>query len=307
MTRGAGALALACALGLAACSRTKAADGKGPFLSVLQPAGATPARSVAGPRSVALALGGLPPGEVPRLREHLARATDEAARRAAPELFDLEEVVDADAGPGPLRPSLPELPALTAAANLLGAPWEAPGVSVHLGPACEPAASRCVALFAAADPADDLVRRGRALAWAAGNAALLRVPAASRVHLAASLREAQRRPSSTIALVFDATRGTLDDAELERLRRDAARSLEELGPGSPRRAWLAALAAAPASWELPFALEPDALLVIPRLSALARLPDFAAEIEGAGAGTFAWVARPGGAPGRAAGRVLAPP
>src|SRR5262249_43998565 len=164
------------------------------------------------PASVALALGGLPPEELPRLRQHLAESTDGMLRRAAPELFDLDER-PGDAGADPLRQMLPDLPALTAAANLVGSPWEGPRISVHLGPVCEAAASRCVPVFAPASTADGhaeaarshaaddpLVRRGRALAWALGSAALLGVPASAREGVLHALREVQLRPSGTVAM-----------------------------------------------------------------------------------------------------------
>lgn len=288
------ALGLVGLFGLCACStRTKAAQTRGPFLSILQREGAAGVRGAVSPASVTLALGGLRPEELPRLRKHLAESTDGALRRAAPELFDLEGPSDGDAGPDPLREALPDLPALTAAANLLGSPWEAPGISVRLGPSCDAAASRCVPLFTpAAEPEGALVRRARALAWAPGYAALLRVSADARPALLRSLREAQSRPSGTLAMVFGAARGTLDEAELDLLRREARRALEQVRPDAPQRPWLDAMGAARADWELPIALEADQLLVIPRLSALARLRDFVSEVERAGA--FEWVARPGG-------------
>ncbi len=296
MSRRSGAAVLACALGLvgllglaAWSTRPKAAQSRGPFLSILQRDGGS-GRSAVAPGAIALALGGSPPEELPRLREHLADSTDEAVQRAAPELFDLEEHA-VDASPGPLRQTLPDLPALTAAANLLGAPWDAPGISVELGPACGAGAARCVSLFSPADdPADALVRRGRALAWAVASAGLLRVAAGSRPALLRALRAAQLRSSSTLALVFDAVRGKVDEAELDLLRQEARRALAHLAPDAPQRPWLHALGAAPADWELPIELDADQVLVVPRLSALARLQDFTAEVESTGA--VEWMVRP---------------
>jgi hypothetical protein len=136
-----------------------------------------------------------------------------------------------------------------------------------------------VPLFVSAvDDADALVRRGRALAWTLGNAALLQVPAGSRAAVLGSLREAQTRPSSTIALVFGASRGALDETELELLRDQARLALAHLAEDAPQRPWLDALGAAPARWELPIALDADQVLVIPRMSALARLQDFRSEV-----------------------------
>jgi hypothetical protein len=277
------ALALAGVLALAGCSRPKA-EGRGPFLSIEPRERATAAHGGVAPGSVALALGGLPPGELPRLSECLAESTDAAVRRAAPELFDAAGLAD-DTTPetDPLRRALPDLPALTAAANVLGVPWDAPGISVELGPTCSATASRCVPLFAPAAGSDDaLVRRGRALAWSLANAALLRVPASARPALLRSLRDAQTRPSGTIALVFDAPRGTLDAAEIAELRHQASRALSHLAPDAPPRRWLEALGAAPVDWELPISLDAGEVLVVPRLSVLARLRDFASEVELAG-------------------------
>jgi hypothetical protein len=305
MSRLAGAV-LACmlaplaVLGPASCSKgSSTTQARGPFLSIMTCDGAIGPAGPFGalpPGSVALALGGLPPGELARVRQHLAESTDTTLRRAAPEVFELEDRTSDDAGADPLRQALPDLPALTAAANLLGSPWDGPGVAAQLGPACAAGAERCVPLFATpAEPGDSLVRRGRALAWALGNAALVRAKAGSREPLLRALREAQLRPSSTLAVVFGAPRGRLEAAELEPLRREALRALGDLAHDSPRRPWLEALAAARADWELPIALDDDQVLVIPRLSALARLQDFTSEVERAG--PFDWVARPGAAAG----------
>jgi hypothetical protein len=278
------ALALVGVLGLAGCSIRPKAEGRGPFLRIRRDDGPIAARRELPPGSVALALGGLPPEELTRLRECLAASTDAAVRRAAPMLFDVTGS-DEDAGPAPdpLRQSLPDLPALTAAANVLGAPWHAPGVSVDLAPACVTSSSEgCVPLFAPVVDRDEaFVRRGRALAWSLGNAAALRAREASRASLLASLRRAQMEPSGTIALVFEASRGVLDGAKLEVLREEAHEAVAHLPVEAPQRPWLEALGDAPAAWALPVVLDPDEVLVVPRLSALARLGDFRAEVEAA--------------------------
>jgi|HubBroStandDraft_6_1064221.scaffolds.fasta_scaffold333129_2 hypothetical protein len=292
-------LGLLALLALAACSiRPKVSESRAAFLSIVQRgANVKPELRRGGalaPRVVALALGGLPPEALPRLREYLAEMTDGALRRAAPEAFDLDDVAPVDS----LRNVLPNLPALTAAANMLGSPWEAPDISVKLGRVCESAATRCVPLFpplpaprsASGESSDALVRRGRALAWAFNNAALLRVPSSSRASVLHSLREAQSRPSGTLAMVFGAARGKLDEAELDLLRRQARKSLADIASDSPQRPLLDALGATQADWELPIAIQADELLVIPRLSAMARLRDFTSEVERAGA--FDWVVRP---------------
>jgi hypothetical protein len=274
--------ALACLLVLAGCSARAKAGPKGPFLSIMRKDGTTVARGAIAPGSIALALGGLPPEELTRLRERLEESVDVAMRRAAPMLLDLDGLAERDAASAsnPLRQAAADLPALTAAANVLGAPWSAPGLFVSLGPVCAATGLRCVPLFAPeVDRGDALVRSGRALVWTLGNAALLRVPAGSRAARLRSLRGAQIRPSGTIALVFAAARGALDEVELELLREQARRARVHLAPDAPQRPWLEAIGAARAGWELPIALEADEVLVIPRLSALARLQDFHSEIE----------------------------
>jgi hypothetical protein len=277
------ALGLLGVLGIAACEARPSNERRSPLLSIVRHEGATMSGGGGPPGSIALALGGLPPEALTRLRERLEESTEAALRRAAPMLFDLvglTEEEDPATAPEPLGEALIELPALTAAANVLGAPWNASGLSVHLGPTCESPASRCVPLFAAgADHGDTLVRRGRALAWTLAYAALLRVAAGSRAALLRSLREAQTRSSTTIALVFGASQGALDEAELELLRCQARRALSHLAPDAPQRPWLDALAAARAGWALPIQLDADEVLVIPRLSVLARLNDFHSEVE----------------------------
>jgi hypothetical protein len=184
---------------------------------------------------------------------------------------------------------LPDLPALTAAANLAGAPWEAPGISVELRATC--AAAHCVPLHAAsAGPQDVLSRRARALAWSLTSAAVVRAPAQSRPALLRALHAAQLRPASTIALVFSAPWGTLEPAAFGPLRHQARRALAHLDPSTPARGWLQALASAPSEWELPIRLAPDEVLVIPRLSAQARPREFEAELVAAGASE--WTVRP---------------
>ncbi len=280
---------LACAvglLGLADCKvRPPPPRHDGPVLSFWSlPPDAPPPRPPIPPGAAALALGGLPPEELPHLRESLNAFNDAAVRRAAPALFDIAGL-QADDEDRPHRGGVPDMPALTAATNLLGAPWRAPGIEVDLGPTCASGATRCEPLFAT--PADDpLVRRGRALAWALSNAAILRVPAAGRRALVDGLRTA-----GTVALVLEAPGGDLDPDQLDLLRAQAQRALDHLPPNGPERIWLESLVAAQAHWAVPLPLGPDEILVIPRLSAMARLPRFDADLTAAG--SFDWVVRPG--------------
>ena len=290
------ALGFVALIGLTACpTGPKAHDEQGPFLSILDAQGTTSGPGVT-PASVSLALGGLPPEELPHLRERVAGAADIALRRAAPDLLDLGNRGPDAAAPDAPNQVGPDLPALTAAVNLLGSPWNAPGISVHLVPMCDEAAARCVPLastsLAAAE--DSRVRRGRALAWALTSAARIRVAPTSRAALLRSLREAQGRSEGTIALVFGAPRGTLDETELDALRREARRAMDSLAHDARQRPWLDALAGAQSGWALPIDLAADELLVVPRLGALARLRQFAQEVDRSG--PIEWVSPSIGAP-----------
>jgi len=187
------------------------------------------------PGALTLALAGLP-GELIRLRERMAASTDDAIRRAAPALFvDLEDDAARD-GAAPLHPALPDVPALTAAANLAGAPWAASGISVDWDPpACLPA-PRAFPLFAQ-PTSDRLEGRARSLAWALTDAAIVRVSPSKHAAFSTSLRE-KALASTTIALVFDTSEGDLDEQQLSPLRDEARRALMHLDTAAPSRAWV---------------------------------------------------------------------
>jgi hypothetical protein len=276
--------------GLAGCAKRAPPHQarEGPVLSItVAPSPSSQAARPIAQSAVTLALAGLPSGELVRLRERMAAATDDAIRRAAPTLFvDLEDDASGD-GAEPLHPALPDVPALTAAANLSGAPWAASGISVDLGPTCVPG-TRCVALFPATT-SDRLEGRARALAWALTDAAILRVSPQARAAFSRSLREKGLGPT-TIALVFDTSEGDLDEQQLGPLREEARRALKHLDAAAPSRAWVESMGKAEAHWKLPVTLGRDEILVVPRLSALARLPAFEADLSSAG--EFAWVIRP---------------
>jgi hypothetical protein len=154
----------------------------------------------------------------------LAAATDAAVRRASPLNLGLDDDTDEPASSGDLFQK--DLPALTAAANLVGGPWSAPGLSVQIGPTCAIGAPACVPLFGkpTADPHE---RRARALTWSLSHAAIVRAKA-SQSALVAALHERQGAPKGTIALVFAAPNGALDEGALHQLREEAARALAHL-------------------------------------------------------------------------------
>ncbi len=246
--------------------------------------GSAPASAPIEPAALSLALASLSPPARAELLAALTQATDAEVKRANPLIVDLDK-----AGT-PERERLRELlradlPAATAAANLLGSPWQSAGLRVQLGPSCLPGAARCFP--APGQHADEpLARRGASLAWAVAHAAVLRT--SSPATLAQALRVRQQRPDSTIALVLVQKSGTLDAAQLSALQEQARRGARLLDEATAQRRWLEALAAAPSGWALPLPLGPYEVLVVPRLSALARLSDFHAELQSAG--EFEWAA-----------------
>lgn len=273
---------LAICLATACAPRERAKARRGPFLAIQQ-RNMGVSGSAPNPAAITLALAALPPEALSRLQRYLDERKDQALRQGLPDLF-LEED---DTPPDSLNDVLAQLPALTAAANLLGSPWSAPEIAVELVSECEPNEARCLPLFAAGgalpEQGERLARRARALAWSWGNAALLRAPDNTRAALLEELRKAQLRRGGTVAAVFAGDHGKLNSVELDQLRTDARRALARLSPDAKERSWLAALAVAPAEWKLPVTLPADELLVVPRLSALARLQDFDAELKRAGA------------------------
>jgi hypothetical protein len=265
---------------------------EGPVLSIFETAGTPgPGAQPLDPAAVSLALAGLEPGALERVRAALAMATDVAVKRANPLLVDLVP----PASP-PTRAALSEvlraeLPAATAASNLMAAPWRAEGLRVELGPACQPGATRCVSAFGAAS-GDAIERRARGVAWAWSHAAVLR-PKEGAPALVQALRARRTQAASTLALVLTAETGELDGAAMEGLRHQASRALAHAAPGSPEHFWLDAISKAPGHWTSPVALQRGEVLVVPRLGVLARLHDFEAELISAG--SFEWRVRGGSA------------
>ncbi len=271
-------------LAAAACPAKPAAR---PKLSVFEVAPGEPAPAGAlAPEAFSVALGALSPEPRARLLEALTQATDAEVKRAHPLVVDLVE--DGTPERARLRELLrADVPAVTAANNLLGAPWHAPGLQVELGTECAPHAARC---FEVPSPAreDTLERRGAFAAWALAHAALVRSP--TKDALVEALRAEQQQPGSALALVLSARSGSVAAGQRDAFERQARRGIPLLPEDAPERRWLEALAHAPAGWSLPVPLEADEVLVIPRLASLARLHEFAAEIERAG--PLEWVVRP---------------
>jgi hypothetical protein len=71
--------------------------------------------------------------------------------------------------------------------------------------------------------------------------------------------------------------------ELTALRHQAERALPRLEPDTSARRWLEALAQVPRGFSVPLQFSSGEAIVVPRLSALAKLDQFDAEIRKCGA------------------------
>ena len=252
----------ALALLLLACARKPAR----PMLSVFDDS-SSPAATAIDPRGVALALGVMRPAARAALRERLTATADDELKRANPLIVDLEgtQTTSRTELAASLRSAVPSV---TAALNLLGSPWRAPGIRVELGDACAPAAKQCVPLFDAG-----LARDAAFASWAWSNAMVIHSSDPD------ALRARAEQPGSTIALVISASSGRLDPGELAALKHQAERALPHLEEKSAARHWLEALRDAPAGWAQPLPLGDGEVLVVPRLSALAKLDEFRDEVS----------------------------
>jgi hypothetical protein len=281
--------ALTAAFGTTLALGCSAAKREPLVLSIFDAPESSSVQGTRAPAAVATALGGLNAEVLQQLGDQLKAANDAAITRANPLTFQLDD--DATGKEGQAAALQREMPAVTAAANLASSQWSAPGIRVELGRRCQPSAATCLPLLTDATFAEDThTRRARGLAWALSHAAIVRAHG-SALELGRVLRE-RLKASGTMALVFTATAGTLEAVPLGVLRAQAARAVSHLPQKAAGRGWLEAMAHAEPGWTLPVALEPDEIMVVPRLSALARMKDFEAEL--AKAGSFDWVVRPRG-------------
>jgi len=261
----------------------------------VRPAGGPPLPRVAEPAGATLFLNGLGGTRLKALARSLGELRRSGERRRNP-LFDPLDDSDERALTARLVADL--APALSAALALAAGRWQSPEgeLSIHGARQCAPGA-RCLSLTApAAQPGDSVDKRSRFLAWPVGYAMLGVVNPAS----AARAAELLRGPTgdSHIALVL-----TGDELHSLRMTPAAAavlREVDRLLPtarigGSPLATTLEHLAAArSAGDELPWLQLPrTALLIVPRLSALATADAFVAEVRARLGGTkVRWLAVP---------------
>ena len=247
------------------------------------------------PSGAVLVLNGMGEARRQQLADALARLATAVDRRKNPFFVALDESEERKAVDELIRQAAP---AFTAATALGAGRWQSPEGDVRIRPVlrCAPRA-RCISLD---EPpgADESERRARFLAWPLGYAVVL---AAASPEPVDAVAEALRAPGSTqIALVLTAS-------ELHHLRASPAlgpllghaRHIVKAAPAK-RSPWLEVLAriagAATAKDELRWLELPrNAILVVPRLGALATSDAFVADVRARLATTSApveWLATP---------------
>jgi hypothetical protein len=253
-------------------------------------------------RAMALAGASMSPADRHRILETLDFVRTRIEARLSPLGNDLEDGDPLDELRSVLKPYLPTL---TAARELERGSWQSADLAVRIAPSCAAAAvaagESCISLWDTQDGPPALGRRARFLAWAAARAVVVDLGNRARAEECASaLRLRTRLASSTLALVLLADdlamRPTPDRAEIQ----EAARRLSlALASGSSSRdptekEELAALADARvamrgSSW---LTVPTTAVVVVPRLSAIADVAGLTKEIEAAAGPGARWIHAP---------------
>jgi hypothetical protein len=243
-------------------------------------------------RAMSLALASAPPAERRRIIELMAYTAARLEARLSPLGSDLgEEEGD------PVERFRTEMtryaPSFAAARALERGRWESSDLSVHIVASCADTPDQtCVPLWS--DSADG--ERARFLAWVASRAAVIDLGARpGALACAQALRDKVPSPQSTIALVLTDDDLALKEVPERRELKDAAyrlgramaaneiedtQHLDAFARSSP--------AGRVANW---LEATPTTVLVVPRLSALARVPELATEIERT-CTPLRWVHRP---------------
>jgi hypothetical protein len=297
------AASVALALALQSKSRTDVPqDVKGPVLIVRRDAGPTLPRSNDDEdRAMALAVASIDPAERTRILDQMRYTTARLETRLSPLGTDFGDD-DGDPVEAFRSAMAAHMASFTAARAFERGAWSAAGVSARVARSCADAeiapGETCVPLWGDEGASPLHVRRARFLAWAASQAAIvdLGTPAAADA-CARALRIRLADPSSTVALVLTEADLALRPLPEQEELREAARRLGIAMAANhiEDHQHLDAFArAAPKGRVAPWLdLTPTSVLVVPRLSALARTQEFAAAIEAAaGEVRIAWVRRP---------------
>lgn len=247
------------------------------------------------PRGGALALNSLTDAERTQLATLLGDLADEAAVRRNPLVEDLS-------GKDRERELESRLrawgPSFSAAAALASGSWASGDgemtVTVHPDCAPRPPSTLCMRVAHPPKTTGPIERRARLFAWPLTHAVLLRAPDAGRARaLAASMRAKLEREKTTVALVLERSElhGLRASLELGAVARATERLMDALGDAGSLSGdsgdLLARLARSTTTGdELPWlALPEGAVLVVPRLGALATRDVFLAEVTRLATGT----------------------
>ena len=285
---------------LAALVRSRSAP-RGPVLLVRALAPGASSKLPAGDedRATALAVASSSPSDRAAILELMDYTTARLEARLSP--------LGTDFGDGEGEPveqfrraMAAQMPSFTAARELERGAWHAQDLAVRVASTCEGAEKdeTCLSLWSSDDGPTELGRRARFLAWAASRAALVDLGTPESAEACARrLRERTRLDASTIALVL-----TLDDLALRpvpdrALLETAAHKLGRAMAANDIReaSHLESFArATPTGRVAPWlVVPPTAVVVVPRLSAIARPEDLTQEIESAAAGApLRWLHHP---------------
>ncbi len=310
----AGALATtAMVLGLSRPRRTSPLHG--PVLLISQPSPSTSSAVAVAPpsagtgakdaheeRAMALAGASMSAADRRRVLDTMHDVRARLASRLSPLGDDLGDGEPLDELRGSLRP---HLPAVTAARAFERGHWESAELSVRVAASCDDGGRRtagetCVSLWDREDEPSDLARRARFLAWSVAGAAVIDLGTRARAEeCAATLRQRTSLESSTLGLVLLdddlAMRPTPDRPEIQEAAHDLAKAVEaeREGPTADvtelEAVATATLAEPTATW---LDMPATAVVIVPRLSAIADAKGFREEIEVAAGAPIKWVHRP---------------
>ncbi len=249
--------------------------------------------------AMSLALASIAPRERRRILDDMGYAASWLEARLSPLVDDF-----GDDGVDPVdelrRALAPEVPQFTAARAFEAGRWAIGTTETRVAASCAEARDdeRCVPIWSAEMAQDPSVRRAGLAAWAVTRAAVvdLGTPEAADSCAAALRERASARGAATALVVTEADlaldpvpeRPVLKDAAVRLGRAMAANEIDDTQH-------LDAFAhAKPTGRAAPWLrLGRTEILVVPRLSAIARADDLAVEIErAAGASKVRWVHRP---------------
>jgi hypothetical protein len=306
LSRAHAAAVIAGAAALVGLAARREAPAPGPVLVVrvlVADAGdAGAVREATGSEARAMAIAGvsMSPADRARILEQLDYTTARLEARLSPLDTDFGDDDPVDE----LRRSLERhMPTFTAARELERGAWRSADLAVRLAASCadgKPAADEtCVSLWndREGDGPPALGRRARFLAWAASRAVVADLGTRERVaECARKLRERTSANASTVALVLTNDDLTLLATPDRAALHEAARRLGAAMAANGRRDTkdLEAFAnAIPEDRAAPWlALPATALVVVPRLSAIADTDGFRKEIEAVAGAQVRWIHGP---------------